>query len=77
MMPLFFRLGLLAGEGQTVCTRYEGSRATGWRALNFTAEGRRLAALDDDFERLTIVPAAPLERLLVFRAPPARGPGGT
>ena len=77
MLPLLFRLGLLAGEGQTICTRYEGTRATGWRGLNFTPDGRRLAAFDDDFERITIVPAAPIESLVVFRAPPAQGPGGT
>jgi hypothetical protein len=75
--PLLFRLGLLALEDQTVCTRYEGDRASGWRGRNFTPDGRRLAALDDEFERITIVPAAPLDRLIVYRAPPAQGPTGT
>lgn len=76
-IPLFFRLALIASEGQTVCTRYDGDRAKGWRGRNFTADGRRLAGLDDDFERITIVPAAPIDRLVVYRAPPAQGPNGT
>lgn len=76
-IPLFFRLGLLAAEGQTVCTRYEGSRAAGWHGRNFTTDGRSLPHLDDEFERITIVPAAPVDRLIVYRAPPAEGPSGT
>ena len=76
-VPLLFRLGLLAIADQVVCTRYEGDRSAGWRGLNFTEDGRRLAALDDDHERITIVPAAPLDRLLVYRRPPPQGPSGT
>jgi hypothetical protein len=76
-IPLLFRLGLLAGEGQTICTRYDGDRATGWRGRNFTPDGRRLPQLDDEHEVLTIVPAAPIESLIVYRPPPVRGPSGT
>ncbi len=76
-VPLLFRLGLLAIEDQIVCTRYEGDRSAGWRGRNFTREGRRLAALDDEHERITIVPAAPLDRLIVYRRPPPQGPSGT
>lgn len=76
-IPLFFRLALIAAEGQTVCTRYEGDRASGWRGRNFTPDGRRLAALDDEFERITIVPAGPIDRLVVYRPPPVTGPSGT
>lgn len=76
-IPLFFRLALLASEGQTVCTRYEGNRETGWRGRNFTAEGRRLPGLDDEFERITIIPAGPIDRLIVYRQPPVQGPSGT
>ena len=76
-MPLFFRLALLAAEGQTVCTRYEGDRASGWRGRNFTAEGRRLPGLEDEFERITIIPAGPIDSLIVYRPPPAQGPNGT
>ncbi len=76
-MPLFFRLALLAAEGQTVCTRYDGDRASGWRGRAFTAEGRRLPGLDDEFERITIIPAGPIDSLIVYRPPPAQGPSGT
>lgn len=76
-MPLFFRLALLASEGQTVCTRYEGDRANGWRGRSFTSEGRRLPGLDDEHERITIIPAGPIDSLVVYRAPPAQGPSGT
>ena len=76
-IPLYFRLGLLAAEGQTVCTRYEGSRAAGWRGRNFTPDGRTLPQLDDEFERITIVPAAPVDSLIVYRPPPVQGPSGT
>lgn len=76
-IPLFFRLALLAAEGQTVCTRYDGDRETGWRGRSFTSDGRRLSGLDDEGERITIVPAGPVERLLVYRPPPAQGPSGT
>lgn len=76
-IPLFFRLGLLAAEGQTVCTRYEGSRAAGWRGRNFTTDGRSLPQLDDEAERITIVPAAPIGRLIVYRAPATPAPPGT
>lgn len=76
-IPLFFRLALLAAEGQTVCTRYEGDRASGWRSRAFTAEGRRLPGLDDEFERITIIPAGPIDSQLVYRPPPAQGPSGT
>ena len=64
-------------EDQVVCTRYEGDRTAGWLGRNFTEDGRRLAGLDDEHERITIVPAAPLGRLLVYRRPPAQGPSGT
>jgi hypothetical protein len=76
-IPLFFRLALLAAEGQTVCTRYEGNRETGWQGRNFTPEGRRLPGLDDEFERVTIIPAGPIDRLIVYRQPPVQGPSGT
>lgn len=76
-VPLFFRLALLAAEGQTVCTRYEGSREAGWQGRSFTPEGRRLSGLDDEFERITIIPAAPIDSLIVYRPPPRQGPNGT
>lgn len=68
-VPLYFRLTLIAGEGQTVCTRYEGDRAAGWRSRAFLPDGHALPQLDDEGERITIVPAAPIDRLIVYRAP--------
>ena len=65
-IPLFFRLILLASEGQTVCTRYEGSRAAGWRGRVFDSDGNSLPALDDARERITIIPAGPIDRLVTY-----------
>lgn len=74
-IPLYFRLILLAGEGQTICTRYEGNRQAGWRGRAFLPDGRSLPQLDDAEERITIVPAGPIDRLVTYRPPPARTPG--
>lgn len=63
--PMLFRLGMLALEGQAVCTRYDGSRAAGWRMRAFRPDGTALPTLERENELLTIVPAAPLDRLLV------------
>ncbi|HWH22680.1 MAG TPA: hypothetical protein VNT25_05235 [Allosphingosinicella sp.] len=62
--PLMFRLGLLASEGVTTCTRYEGSRAEGWLARPLLPDGRSLPALSEPAERLRIVPAAPIDELM-------------
>ena len=62
-IPFFFRIALLAGEGQVVCSRYE-REAEGYRVRAFLPDGRSLPQLDDESERLTIVPAAPLDMLL-------------
>ena len=60
-------------DGQIVCTRYEGNRERGLaRPATSPTDGRRLPALDDEFERITIVPAAPIERLIVYRPTDAR-----
>ena len=64
MAPMMFRLGLLAMEGGTTCTRYEGSRAEGWSARPLLPDGRSLPALAEPAERLTIVPAAPIDTLM-------------
>jgi hypothetical protein len=71
ILPLLFRLSLLASEGQTVCTRYEGTREAGWRGRAFTSDGHALPELDDGDELITIVPAGPIERLITFRPRPA------
>lgn len=63
-LPLIFRLALLAGEEQIVCARYDGTREAGYRGRSFLPDGRSLPQLDDADARITIVPAAPIERLL-------------
>jgi hypothetical protein len=68
--PIMFRLGLLALEGQTVCTRYDGDRAAGWTMRAFRPDGAPLPALERPGERLTIVPASSIEALM---AQPAAG----
>jgi|GEM_PF-1565325 len=64
MAPLFFRIALLAQEGQTICSRYEGDAQSGWRLQVLLPDGRSLPQLTDASERLTIVEAAPIDRLL-------------
>jgi hypothetical protein len=64
MAPMMFRLGLLAMEGMTTCTRYSGSRAEGWAVRPLLPDGRSLPSLETPAERLTIVPAAPIDELM-------------
>ena len=66
MIPVLFRVIILAGEGQVVCGRSEGDARNGWRIRSFTQDGHRLPELDEEAERLIIVPAAPIERLVTF-----------
>lgn len=66
LIPVLFRVVLLAAEGQVVCSRSEGNARTGWRTRSFTADGRRLPALDEADELIRIVPAAPIDQLVSF-----------
>lgn len=63
-IPLFFRISLLAGEDQMVCSRYEGSREAGYSGRSFLPDGRALPQLDDSQARIRIVPVAPVDELL-------------
>ncbi|HEX8193593.1 MAG TPA: hypothetical protein VF552_11915 [Allosphingosinicella sp.] len=72
-MLLFFRIAILAGEDQVVCTRYDQDGAA-YRLRAFLPDGRSLPQLDDDGERLRIVPAGRLETLLTPPQPPAADP---
>ncbi len=72
MIPVLFRVALLASEGQVICSRWEGNARTGYRSTSFTPEGQRLPALDEDVKLFRIVPAAPIDRLLAF-VPVTRG----
>ena len=65
MIPVLFRVLILAGDGQVVCARSDGNRQNGWRARYFSEDGHRLPGLDEQ-QLITIVPAGPLERLVSF-----------
>jgi hypothetical protein len=66
MIPILFRVVLLAAEGQVICSRWEGNARTGYRSTSFTPDGHRLPALDEDVETFRIVPAAPIDQLIAF-----------
>ncbi|MEA3046978.1 MAG: hypothetical protein QOJ53_1310 [Sphingomonadales bacterium] len=74
IIPLMFRMAILALEDQTVCSRADGNRAGGYRTRFFLPDGRSLPHLSSPDDLVTIVPAAPIERL-IRPAPPAP-PGG-
>lgn len=72
MIPILFRVALLAADGQILCSRSEGDARTGYRTRSFTPDGRRLPALDEADELIRIVPAAPIDQLIAF-APVTQG----
>lgn len=65
-IPLMFRLLLLAAENQIVCTRYQGNAREGYRGLAFLPDGRQLPSLNRSEEQITIIPAGPIETLVVY-----------
>jgi hypothetical protein len=75
ILPMMFRVMILAFENQTVCVRAEGDRERGYTSRFFMPDGRSLPALDDPSERMTIVPAAPVDQLIA--PPPPRPAAGT
>ena len=77
MMPVFFRMGVLAMEGQTICVRADGDERNGYRLRYFLPDGRLLPELNDGNEITRIVPAAPIDRLLEPPPEPAPDPGPT
>lgn len=66
MIPVLFRVLMLAQDGQTVCSRAEGDAQRGWRLRSFTEQGHRLPELDQENQLITIIPAAPIERIVTF-----------
>jgi hypothetical protein len=64
IMPGLFRMTMLAMEGQTFCTRYDGDRKSGYGMRYFLPDGRLLPELTQAEDRVTIVPAGPIERLI-------------
>ncbi len=67
-VAMMFRLLILALEDQDICFRAEGDAGRGYRGRYFLPDGRSLPALDDADAVTTIVPAAPIDRLI--EAPP-------
>lgn len=63
-LPTLFRLLILALEDQTLCMRADGDRQRGYSIRYFLPDGRSLPEADDPTERVTIVPAAPVDRLV-------------
>ncbi len=70
-IPIMFRMLILAMENQEICVRSDGDAAHGYRSRAFLPDGRPLPALTDEDGLTTIVPAAPLDLLLVPPRPPA------
>lgn len=69
-IPYMFRMLILAMDGQEVCVRADGDAAHGYRSQAFLPDGRSLPELTDE-GLTTIVPAAPIDRLIVPPAPAA------
>lgn len=69
-IPMMFRLINLAMEGQEVCVRSEGDGTRGYRSQIFLPDGTALPELTDE-GLTTIVPAAPIDRLIVPPRPPS------
>jgi len=69
-LPTLFRMLILALENETLCMRADGDRERGYAVRYFLPDGRSLTEFDDPTERVTIVPAAPVDRLLT--PPPPR-----
>jgi hypothetical protein len=63
---MVFRLTFLAIEGHTVCTRTEGNREEGYRALVFLPDGRLLPRLNEGDDHMTIIPAGPIDQLVTY-----------
>jgi hypothetical protein len=68
-IPFMFRMLILAMDEQEICVRADGDAARGYRSQAFLPDGRLLPGLTDDEGITTIVPAAPIDRLIV---PPTR-----
>ena len=66
-IPLMFRLLLLAVEEQTVCTRYDGNRERRLARPRLPARRPRRCPRSTRATTIsTIVPAAPIERLVTY-----------
>lgn len=68
-LPTLFRLLILALENETLCMRADGDGQRGYSIRYFLPDGRSLPEVDDPAERVTIVPAAPVDRLVTPPSP--------
>lgn len=75
IIPISFRIMLLALGDEIICVRSNGDRTQGYRVRTFLPDGRTLPAMDQGRENeiMTIVPAAPIDRLIAWRGPPPEG----
>lgn len=63
IMELLFGAVVRRLEKYEVCTRYDAD-GDGYRSRSFLPDGRSLPGLEESEERVTVVPAAPVETLL-------------
>ena len=75
-MPDIFAAMMLALEGQTICSRYDGSPDKGYSVRDFLPDGRLLLNPDRSVRagRAAIVPAAPVDSLIKPPPPPPATP---
>ena len=74
IVPMMFRMTILAMEGETICSRVDGDRENGYRTRFFLPDGRSLPNLSTPSDLLTIVPAAPIDQLIRAAPPRPEGP---
>ena len=74
IVPMMFRIMILALEDQRICFRSDGDAERGYRGRFFLPDGRSLPQLDDLEAISTIVPAAPVDRLIEPPPPAAAAP---
>ena len=65
-LPEFFQGFMLAADGYTLCSRYDGDRVTGYTVRTFLPDGRLVLNPDRTVpsSRIAIVPAAPVDSLI-------------
>lgn len=75
-LPDFFRAMMLAAEGLTLCRRADGDPSKGWSIRQYFPDGRLLLNPDRSIpaDRVTIVPAAPIDSLIKPPPPPPATP---
>lgn len=67
MVPFVFRIVLLALEGQELCVRTDGNAERGYTSRTFLPDGHLLPEMSSGRRVGTIIPAGPIDRLVVWR----------